>query len=159
MSFLQVHLCSILPVNPCNMIRKNFAAALLTGIILSVTSCGGKNNKPEKEDAVSKEKTETATKGEDDGMVPAIDINNLKDEASITDAMTKVVDARIADEKKRTADPSYKGHFVELMKLHTAVLRASTEYSKTITDPNKALEFSQKINDIEKKLDKNGQIP
>ena len=85
-------------------------------------------------------------------MVPNIDTAALKDEASILDAMQKVTDARIADEKKQKDDPNYSGHYVELTKLYTAVLKASTAYSQTITDPAKAVEFGKKVSDIQDKM-------
>jgi hypothetical protein len=117
---------------------------------LSNISCGGKNNKKEE----GKPDTETVgpSKGSDDGRVPKIDTASLKDEASILDAIQKVVDARIADEKKRKEDPSYAGHFVELMTLHTAVLKASTTYSQSLNDPSKSIEFGKKFSAIEDKL-------
>ena len=71
-----------------------------------------------------------------------------KDEASITDAMTKVVDARIADEK--TADPSYKGHFVELMETSHWLFWGLNGILQNNYGSQQSLEFSQKINDIEK---------
>jgi hypothetical protein len=129
---------------------------LLFAIIVSVPfsllmlSCGGKDKKKD----IGKTNIETIgpAKGSDDGMVPGIDTASLKDEASILDAMQKVVDARIADEKKRKEDPSYAGHFVELMTLHTAVLKASTAYSRSLNDPSRSIEFDKKINAIEDKL-------
>lgn len=113
-------------------------------------ACKGKN-KEDIKDGTHKEVVSVIPA--DDGIVPKIDTANLKDGASILDAMQKVVDARIADEKKRKEDPNYKGHFVELMRLHTAVLKASMFYAGTLSGPDQALEFNQKVNDIEKKLD------
>jgi hypothetical protein len=128
-----------------------FAAALLAAFSFIILSCGGKDKK--KEDG--KPNTETTVdpaKGSDDGMVPKIDAASLKDEASVLDAMQKVVDARIADEKKQKEDPNYSGHYLELTKLYTAVLNASTAYTKTITDPAKAVEFSNKLSAIQDKM-------
>lgn len=119
-------------------------------LVLSNLSCGGKNKK--KDEVKTKVETISPSKGSDDGMVPKIDTASLKDEASILGAMEKVVDARIADEKKRKEDPSYAGHFVELMTLHTAVLKASTAYSRSLNDPSKSIEFGKKLNAIEDKL-------
>lgn len=89
----------------------------------------------------------------DAAIVPDIDTADLKDEASILEAMQKVVDARIADDKKKKEDPSYKGYYLELTRLYTTVLRASTAYAKTIADPNTALDFHSKVNEIRKKTD------
>jgi hypothetical protein len=127
-----------------------FAAVLLTASSF-IISCGG-NDKKKEDGKTSTETTIGPVKGSDDGMVPKIDTASLKDEASILDAIQKVVDARIADEKKQKEDPGYAGHFVELMILHTAVLKASTAYSKSLNDPTKSIEFSKKFSDIEDKL-------
>jgi len=127
---------------------------LLTAGLLTTTffflSCGGKDKKDE--DKTSTETTTKPTTPADDGMVPAIDTAALKDEASILAAMQKVADARIADEKKQKDDPNYSGHYLELTKLYTAVLKASTAYSKTITDPAKAVEFGNKLTAIQDKM-------
>ena len=125
-------------------------SALLTASLI-IVSCGGKDKK--KDDGNSKTETNGGqSKGADDGMVPKIDTANLKDEASVLDAMQKVVDARIADEKKQKDDPKYSGHYLELTRLYAAVLNASTAYSKTISDPTKALEFSEKVSAIQDKM-------
>lgn len=124
-----------------------FASALLTASLI-IVSCGGKDkNKNE-----SKSETVGPAKVADDGMVPKIDTATLKDEASILDAMQKVVDASIADEKKQKEDSLYSGHYVELSNLHAVVLNASTAYSKTISDPAKAVEFSNKVSAIQDKM-------
>jgi hypothetical protein len=133
-----------------------FAAKLLilpcflVTLSLSNVSCGGKDKK--KEEVKPNTETVGPSKGTDDGMVPKIDTASLKDEASILDAIQKVVDARIADEKKQKDDAGYAGHYVELMTLHTAVLKASTAYSQTLNDPSKSIEFSKKFSAIEDKL-------
>lgn len=127
------------------------AIMLLATTSLFIVSCGGKDKKNDD----SKANTETTvgpSKSTDDNMVPSIDIASMKDEASVLDAMQKVVDARVADEKKQKDDPNYSGHYVELTKLYTAVLNASTEYTKTITDPAKAVEFSKKLSAIQDKM-------
>jgi hypothetical protein len=127
-----------------------FAAVLLASFSLFLFSCGGKDKK--KEEVKTNTETVGPSKGNDDGMVPKIDTAALKDETSILDAIQKVVDARIADEKKGKDDPNYSGHFVELMTLHTAVLKASTAYSQSLKDPSKSIEFSNKFSAIENKL-------
>ena len=127
-----------------------FAAALLAAFSLFIVSCGGKDKK--KDEVKTNTETIGPSKGIDDGMVPKIDTASLKDEASILDAMQKVVDASIADEKKQKEDPKYSGHYVELSKLHAAVLSASTAFSNTISDPAKAVEFSNKVSAIQDKM-------
>jgi hypothetical protein len=125
--------------------------AILTAFLLLIFSCGSNDKK--KEDG--KTKTETTVgpaKGSEDGMVPTIDTALLKDEASVLDAMQKIVDARIADEKKQKEDPNYAGHYLELTKLYTTVMRVSTAYTKTITDPAKAVEFRNKLSAIQDKM-------
>ena len=128
---------------------KSLLGTALLATSFFLISCGGKDKK-EGDDKAS---TETITKpstDSGDGMVPNIDTAALK--ASILDAMQKVTDARIADEKKQKDDPNYSGHYVELTKLYTAVLKASTAYSQTITDPAKAVEFGKKVSDIQDKM-------
>ncbi len=132
------------------MKRKHLFTISLLASSLFVLSCGGNDKKDDK-----KTTTETTTPTPattDDGMVPNIDTATLKDEASILSAMQKVVDARIADEKKQKDDPKYSGHYLDLTKLYTAVLKASTAYTKTITDPAKAVEFGNKVSDIQDKM-------
>jgi|CXWL01.1.fsa_nt_gi hypothetical protein len=129
---------------------KFFFATCLLASSLFFLSCGGKDKKSD-----DKTTTETTTKPStdaDDGMVPKIDTASLKDEASILDAMQKVTDATIADEKKQKVDPKYSGHYLELTNLYTAVLKASTAYSKTLTDPAKAVEFGNKVSAIQDKM-------
>jgi hypothetical protein len=123
-----------------------FAVGLLT-FSLFIVSCEGKDKKG---DEKTSETTKPATGS--DVIVPAIDTAALKDETSILDAMQKVADARIADEKKQKEDPNYSGHYLELTKLYTAVLKASTAYSKMISDPAKAVEFGNKLSAIQDKM-------
>jgi len=125
-------------------------AATLFFASLVIISCGGKDKK--KDDEKSNTETTVGPGNGDDGMVPKIDIAALKDEASILDAMQKVVDARIADEKKQKDDPKYSGHYVALTKLYTDVLNASTAYMGSIADPNEALKFNEKVSAITDKM-------
>jgi len=127
-----------------------FAATLVVATLI-ILSCGSKDKKKDDGKTIP-ETTVGPAKGNDDGMVPNIDTASLKDESSVLDAMQKVVDARIADEKKQKDDPNYSGHYLELTKLYTAVLGASTAYTKTITDPAKAIEFSNKVSAIQDKM-------
>jgi hypothetical protein len=127
-----------------------FAAVLLASFSLFLFSCGGKDKK--KDDVKTNTETVGPAQGSDDGMVPKINTASLKDEASVLDAMQKVVDARMADDKKQKNDPNYSGHYLELTQLYTAVLSASTAYTKTISDPAKAVEFSNKVSAIQDKM-------
>jgi len=127
-----------------------FAPVLVAAFSLFIFSCGGKDKK--KDDGKASTETVGPSTGSDDGMVPKIDTAAMKDEASVLDAMQKVVDARMADDKKQKDDPKYSGHYVELTNLYAAVLNASTAYTKTITDPAKAVEFSNKLSAIQDKM-------
>ncbi len=129
---------------------KLFFVVILLSTSLVFLSCGGKDKKGDAKS--SSETTIKPSTSSDDGMVPKIDIASLKDEASILDAMQKVTDGRIADEKKQKEDPSYNGHYLEFTKLYTAVLNASTEYSKTMKDPAKAVELNTKVSAITDKM-------
>jgi hypothetical protein len=130
---------------------KLLLATLLLAASSIIISCGG-NDKKKDDGKTNTETTVGPSTGSDDGMVPKIDTASLKDEASVLDAMQKVVDARIADEKKQKEDPNYAGHYLELTKLYTAVLNASTAYTNTISDPAKAVEFSNKLSAIQDKM-------
>ena len=127
------------------------AGVLFLYAMLFLSACGGKDKKTDDKKETTTETTVKDSGGGDD-IVPNIDTASLKDEASILDAMQKVVDARLADDKKKQEDPNYSGHYLELTKLYTAVLKASTAYSKTLTDPNKAVEFNNKVSEIQKKM-------
>jgi hypothetical protein len=124
------------------MTRKFLLAALLLAGFSGFYSCSGKN----------KQAPAIEISPDDNSIVPKIDIAGLKDEAAVLSAMQKVVDARMADEKMKKDNPDYNGNYLELVKLYTAVLGASTEYSKTIAVPSRAVEFNNKINAIQEKL-------
>jgi hypothetical protein len=124
------------------MTRKLLLAALLLATSSLFYSCAGKTKKAPPAEISS----------DDSSIVPKIDIAGLKDEVAVLDAMQKVVDARIADEKKKKENPDYNGNYLELMNLYTAVLKASTEYSKTITDPVQGVAFNNKLSAIQEKL-------
>jgi hypothetical protein len=128
-------------------LKRLFTAGLLA-FPLFLVSCGGKDKKADEKTSTEITKPVTGT----DIIVPAIDTAALKDEASILDAMQKVADARIADEKKQKEDPNYSGHYLELTKLYTAVLKASTAYSKTIPDAARAVEFGNKLSAVQDKM-------
>lgn len=131
-------------------LNRILSAFLLAGTII-LSACGGGDRQP-KEGKEGPEPTVLKDPWGDDGMVPKIDTANLKDEASILAAMRLVVDARVADEKKQKETSGYPGHYLELTRLYTAVLNASTAYSKTITDPARAVEFGKKVSEIQEEL-------
>lgn len=129
--------------------KQIFTAAFLF-VSFFILSCGGNDKK--KDGEKSNSEATVSPSNSDDGMVPKIDTAALKDEASILDAMQKVVDARIADEKKQKDNPNYAGHYTELTSLYAAVLKASTAYMGTIKDPNEALKFNDKVSAITDKM-------
>lgn len=133
------------------MKHKHLFAAIIGSAVFFMIACGGKDKKGDN-NTPTEEKTETTVKPTDADIVPVIDTASLKDEASILAAMQQVVDAQIADDKKKKEDPNYSGHYLELTKLYTSVLKASTAYSKSLADPAKAVEFSNKISEIQKKM-------
>ena len=110
-------------------------------------SCKGKG-----ESKTSPVNTASTVAATDNVTVPVIDIADLKDETTILDAMQKVVDARLADEKKRKESDEYAGNYLELTRLYTNVLNAATNYSKTIKDPAAAVAFNNKVNSIQDKM-------
>ncbi len=118
-------------------------AACLLAIFLLFISCSGNNKK---------DTPQIVAPAEDISTIPSIDIAGLKDEASVLDAMQTVVDARISDEKKQKENPEYAGNYLELTRLYTAVLNASTEFSRTITDPESRVSFLNKVSAIQDKM-------
>ena len=80
-------------------------ATLFLSAMLLLSACSGKDNKTDDKKETT---TETTIKdsGGDDNIVPSIDTASLKDEASILDAMQKVADARLADDKKSRKIPT-----------------------------------------------------
>lgn len=144
------YLLSLLPPKHTIMRPQQLLATSLLVFSFFLLSCGGKDKKDENK--TTNESTTKPSTDTDDGMVPKIDTGSLTDEASILDAIQKVADARIADDKKQKEDPNYSGHYLELTKLYTAVLKASTAYSQTIKDPAKALEFTNKFSAIQDKM-------
>jgi hypothetical protein len=128
------------------MSRKLSFAILVMIASITIFSCGSNDKK---NDGSKKNSETTIGPGSSgDGIVPKIDTVNLKDEASILKAIQQLVDARLANDKKQKEDPKAPSYFVEFTKLETAILNASTAYSKTLSDPNKSLEFQDKFEKI-----------
>lgn len=128
---------------------KFLSLGLLFSFAAIIISCGGKDKKT----GGSKTNNETSIgPAKSDGVAPKIDTSNLKDEASILAAMQTLVDAKLANEQKVKANPDAPSFFVEFTELETAILNAHTAYMKSISDPNKALEFHDKFSKIQDKL-------
>ena len=128
-------------------LKSNISALLLLCLLLFI-SCGGKD------DEKTTPETTVIAPGEtiENGMVPVIDITTLTDEASLLAAYEKVIDARIADTKRKKEDPTYISHLMELMQLHTDIIVASDTYYKSIPDHTKALEYANKFEAIKNRL-------
>jgi hypothetical protein len=118
---------------------------VLLASMTSFLSCGGGEVKNEDK----QEKGQEANEAKKSEAVPQIDVASLNDEASILDAMNKVVEARRMDDSLRNADKNYKGHFVKLLKLNTAVVKRATEFSKTLKGDAR-VEFIKKYTSINK---------
>ena len=105
-----------------------FAAAIAS---LTIISCKGKDEKKNENPATT---STTAPSVENSGAdaILDLDLSTLKDEAGFLKAWEDFTTARVADEKKREADKSYEGHYLEYLKMYTAMLKATTEFSKTI---------------------------
>jgi hypothetical protein len=128
------------------MSRKLFFVIFFIVASMVFISCGSNDKKNEGSNKNSETTIGPASIG--NGIVPKIDTVNLKDEASIMKAIQQLVDARLANDKKQKEDPKAPGYFVEFTKLETAILNASTAYSKTLSDPNKSIEFQDKFEKI-----------
>ncbi|MEO5948475.1 MAG: hypothetical protein ABIP79_16780 [Chitinophagaceae bacterium] len=131
---------------------KSKISALPLICLLLFISCGGKDDKKSNDKTIPEATTIAPGTTNEDEMVPVIDIATLTDEASLLAAYEKVIDARIADTKRKKEDPTYKSHLMELMKLHTDVIVASDTYYKSIPDHSKALEYGKKFEAIKNRL-------
>lgn len=89
------------------------------------------------------------------GNIPVIDSASLTNEEDILYAMQLIVDARLADDKKKNEDPAYEGHYLELSRIYTTVLHAATNYSKSLGDPERSQVFDKKVSTIQDKMDRN----
>lgn len=88
------------------------------------------------------------------GIIPVIDSASLNNEEDILYAMQLIVDARLADDKKKNEDPAYEGHFLELSRIYTTVLNAATLYSKSLGDPERSQAFDKKVSALQDKMDR-----
>jgi hypothetical protein len=131
-----------------------YAALLLLPVIFLGMHCAPDNNKKGEgsgttAEAVLKQAPIPA------GNIPVIDSAALDNEADILYAMQMIVDARLADDKKKNEDPAFEGHYLELSRIYTMVLNAATHYSKSLGDPASSLEFDKKVSTIQDKMDRN----
>jgi hypothetical protein len=136
-----------LPSSPKSIKMKSvfLSAALFLVTSLTFISCGGKDKR--KDDGATNNQTSIGPAK--NNAVPKIDTANLKDEASILTAMQTFVDAKLANDKKVKENPDAPSYFVEFTTLETAILNAHTAYMKSLSDPNKSLEFHDKFAKIQ----------
>ncbi|MBC7873237.1 MAG: hypothetical protein H7Y01_04535 [Ferruginibacter sp.] len=130
---------------------------LIAAVIVSTMLLGCKGKDEKKNETIStattaenNTATNTGSTGNED--VFDIDVTSLKDEAGFIKAWEDFTTARVADEKKKETDNSYKGHYLEYLKMYTKLKKATTEFSKTIQPAAAAVAFSEKISAIESKM-------
>lgn len=133
--------------------KKNLYLIIFLTTLLFVR-CGGGGTEQVAENTTANEekKSEASTETVPSVEVPNIDLETLKDEKSILDAMEKVVNGRMEDDKLSKENPNYKGKYVEFTKLYSAVLKKSTEFQKTLPDAKARVAFSEKIQAITDKM-------
>ena len=131
---------------------KKIYLMLMSATLISLVACGGKEEKKENKKENSEEAEEPKeeeAKVDYSYVIPQIDTAALTDEASLMDAMTKVVKARKMDDSLHNAVSGYDGYYAELTKLYATVLSKGTAFSKTLK-PKDALAFHEKFSAIEK---------
>jgi hypothetical protein len=126
---------------------KKIYLMLMIALMTSFFSCGGAEVKSDDKKEENKEVKNEEPKEKKADIVPEIDVESLKDANAFVEAMQKVKDARRMDDSLKDADKNYKGNFVKLLKLETAVRKKSTEFAKTMAS-KEAVEFLKKISDI-----------
>ncbi len=131
-----------------------YAAILLLPVIFLSVHCAPDKNKKGEGSSVAAESV-IRQAPIPPGIIPVIDSAALNNEADILYAMQMIVDARLADDKKKNEDPAYEGHYLELSRIYTMVLNAATHYSKSLGDPASSLEFDKKVSTIQDKMDRN----
>jgi PBP1b-binding outer membrane lipoprotein LpoB len=132
--------------------KKNLYFIVIISTLLFVRCGGGSEQVAENKDNSKELKTETPAENLPNVEVPNIDLEALKDEKSILEAMEKVVNGRLEDDKLSKENPQYKGKYVEFTKLYSAVLKKSTEFQKTLPDAKSRVAFNEKIQAITDKM-------
>lgn len=122
----------------------------MSAAMISLVACGGEEKKEDKKDkGESEEETEEPKKEEAkvdySYVLPQIDTAALTDEASLLDAMTKVVKARKLDDSLSGAVSDYDGYYTELTTLYATVLNKGTTFASTLK-PKDAVAFHEKFN-------------
>ena len=132
---------------------KNILIAIIVGT-MTIASCKGKEEKKNETPSATETtvtKTDQGTKTDPDAIL-GLDVTTLKDEAGFLKAWEDFTTARMADEKKREADKSYEGHYLEYLKMYTNLLKATTAFSKTIQPAAAAVTFNEKVSAIQNKM-------
>jgi hypothetical protein len=120
---------------------------LTSATLIFVVACGGKEEKKEEKKEKSEETEEPKeeeAKVDYSYVIPQIDTASLTDEASLMDAMTKVVKARKMDDSLHSAVSGYDGYYIELTNLYAAVLSKGTAFANTLK-PKDAIAFHEKF--------------
>ena len=133
------------------MSSRRFAVLLLLPVVIYMTDCA-----PDKKGEEGSDSVETVFKQAPapPGYIPVIDSASLNNEGDILYAMQLIVNARLADDKKKSEDPAFEGHYLELSRIYTMVLNAATHYSKSLGDPVLSKEFDKKVSTIQDKMDR-----
>ena len=121
----------------------------MSATLISLVACGGKEekkeNKKENTEEEKEEPKEEEAKVDYSYVLPQIDTAALTDEASLMDAMTKVVKARKMDDSLLMGGvPDYDGYNAELTKLYATVLSKGNAFANTLK-PKDAIAFNEKF--------------
>ena len=128
---------------------KKIYLLLMSATLISLVACGGKEEKKENTEEETEEPKEEEAKVDYSYFIPQIDTAALTDEASLMDAMTKVVKARKMDDSLHGVVSGYDGYYVELTKLYATVLSKGTAFANTLK-PKDAIAFNEKFSAIDK---------
>ena len=127
---------------------KKIYLMLISASLISLVACGGKEekkeNKKENTEEEKEEPKEEDAKVDYSYVIPQIDTAALTDEASLMDAMSKVVKARKMDDSLHGAVSDYDGYYAELTKLYATVLSKGTAFANTLK-PKDAMAFHEKF--------------
>lgn len=128
--------------------KKIICAAVI--VSLFIFSCKSKEGTKE----TNAVKTETTEQANNAGRNTTLDLDvaTLKDEAAFLKAWEDYTYARMDDQKKHEADKNHDDHYVEYLKMYTTLLKATTEFSKTITPAAASVAFQEKVSAIQNKM-------
>ncbi len=131
---------------------KKIYLMLISASLISLVACGGKEekkeNKKENTEEEKEEPKEEDAKVDYSYVIPQIDTAALTDEASLMDAMSKVVKARKMDDSLHGAVSDYDGYYAELTKLYATVLSKGPAFANTLK-PKDAMAFNEKFSAVQ----------